>query len=169
MSIFPILNIVFVLISFYNIFYLIKDKKQERKERKSHPEKVSFDILKEIYISYKDWDKDIRFQNITEKLENNIAILETRYKEKGYKEVLLRYEFTFTRINSIIKESSVLNIDAYNQVLENSKELMEEFLKDCHLILINEEEINIKTEEVILSRILKEINEEKDFLMNRKS
>jgi hypothetical protein len=151
----PIINVfyLFAIIWLYISSYL---------ERKFHPENTSFKILKEILCLYTDSSYAIEhFSKFIDKLKRNIEILETKLDVESYKNLLVQYDFTFARIISILKESSKLNENTQNKVLLTSKELIDGFLEESQQLLDKDNEMEFETQEVILNRFMKELEEEK--------
>jgi hypothetical protein len=160
-SFIPIINILYFIFLICLCFIYSKDYKQNTKEQKLHPEKFSLKILKEIVCLYNAGDSIVHYSEFIKTLEENINILETKCDTEVYKNLLLRYEFTFARIKSIIEESSNLKDIARNTVLTTSKELIDGFLKEFQQLLDKDNEIESETEKVILNRFMKELDEEK--------
>jgi hypothetical protein len=101
------------------------------------------------------------FSKFIDKLKRNIEILETKLDVESYKNLLVQYDFTFARIISILKESSKLNENTQNKVLLTSKELIDGFLEESQQLLDKDNEMEFETQEVILNRFMKELEEEK--------
>jgi hypothetical protein len=132
------------------------------------PKTISFETLLRILHSYRSSNKNKEFQNFINKVQYNIDIIKQNLNETDYNELLMNYEFTFARIESIIEESNNLNNDAYNKVLISSIEVIDSFLEKCKLLTEKKIKIEQDIEKATLNRLLSEINEEKA-LLNRKS
>jgi hypothetical protein len=132
------------------------------------PETISFETLLRILHSYRSSNKNKEFKTFIDKTQHNIDVIKQNLNEIDYNELLMNYEFTFARIESIIEESNNLNNDAYNKVLISSIEVIDSFLEKCQLLTEKKIKIEQETEKAILNRLLSEINEEK-VLLNRKS
>jgi hypothetical protein len=131
-------------------------------DKKFNPENASFKLLDDILCLYIiDGYVNEHFSKFIDRLKENIEILGTKLDAEPYKILLKQYDFTFVRIKSIIEESSKLNENAQNKVLLTSKELIDGFLQEFQQLLDKDNEIESVTEEVILNRFIKELDEEK--------
>jgi hypothetical protein len=124
------------------------------------PETVSFETLLRILHSYRSKNNKY-FQNFINRTQYSLDILKQKLNDTDYKELLISYEFTFARIESIIEESKNLNNDAHNKVLANSIEVIDVFIDKCEIKFNKEKDIAIEIEKVTLERLLRELNEEK--------
>jgi hypothetical protein len=151
-------NVLSIVVSIYE--YNVENNKKIVK-MKLHPGERSLESLKEIYFHYRNWNKASEYKVFIEKLDDIFNTLETKCTEPDYRDLLSRYEFTFARTNSIVEESSNFKESVRNKILNTSKELLEGFVEEFYVLLEKEKDMEDQTEEVISTRFLQELEEEK--------
>jgi hypothetical protein len=160
-SFFPLINLLALLVIYASLYEKHREKKKILINNKLHPESTSFETLLKILNLYKNNNSVAENDIMINRLQKNIDLLRPKCNEVAYKNLLIQYEFTFARIETIINESSNLNDEAFNKVLCTSKELIDNFVDKCEGLFKKEKEIALETEETILNRLLSELNEEK--------